>query len=42
MEYHSGIKKNEIMPFTATCNTIYSNIYLEIIILGEVKSEREI
>ena len=34
MEYHSAIKKNEIMPFTAT------QMGLEIIILREV-SQRE-
>ena len=30
MEYYTAIKKNEIMPFTATW------VYLEIIILSEV------
>ena len=34
MEYYSAIKKNEIMPFAATC------MDLEIIILSEV-SERQ-
>ena len=36
MEYHSAIKRNEIMPFAATWTQ------LEIILLSEVKSEREI
>ena len=35
MEYYSAIKKNKIMPFAAT------QMQLEIIILSEVKSERE-
>ena len=35
MEYYSAIKKNEIMPFAATW------MDPEIIILSEVKSERE-
>ena len=35
MEYYSAIKKNEIMPFTATWTQ------LEIIILSEVKPDRE-
>ena len=35
MEYYSAIKKNEIMPYAATW------MDLEIIILSEVKSERE-
>ena len=35
MEYYSAIKKNVIMPFAATW------MDLEIIILSEVKSERE-
>ena len=37
MEYYSAIKKNEIMPFAATC------MDLEIIILSEVsQTERQI
>ena len=35
MEYYSAIQKNEIMPFAATWTD------LEIIILSEVKSDRE-
>ena len=35
MEYYSAIKKNEIMTFAATW------VDLEIIILSEVKSDRE-
>ena len=35
MEYYSAKKKNEVMPFAATW------MQLEIIILSEVKSERE-
>ena len=35
MKYYSAIKMNEIMPFAATW------MDLEIIILSEVKSERE-
>ena len=35
MEYYSAIKKNEILPLAATW------MYLEIIILSEVKSDRE-
>ena len=35
MEYYSAVKKNEIMPFAAMW------MQLEIIILSEVKSERE-
>ena len=35
MEYYSAIEKNEIMPFAATW------MQLQIIILNEVKSERE-
>ena len=34
-EYHSAIKKNEMMPFAVTW------MDLEIIILSEVKSDRE-
>ena len=34
-EYYSAIKKNEILPLAATW------MYLEIIILSEVKSDRE-
>ena len=34
MEYYSAIKKNEIMPFTAT------RMDLEIVILSEVKEEK--
>ena len=33
MEYYSAIKKNEIMPFTATC------LDLEMIILSEVSQK---
>jgi len=36
MEYYSVIKKNEIMPFTATW------MQLEIIILSESQRERQI
>ena len=35
MEYYSAINKNETMPFVATC------MDLEIVILSEVKSDRE-
>ena len=35
MEYNLAVKKNEIMPFTATC------MDLKIIILSEVKSEKD-
>ena len=35
MEYYSAIKKNEIMPFAATC------MHLEMVILSEV-SQRQI
>ena len=35
MEYYSAVKKNKIMPFAATW------MHLEIIILNEVKSDRE-
>ena len=35
MEFYSAVKKNEIMPFAATW------MELEILILSEVKSERE-
>ena len=36
MEYYSAIKKNEIMPFTAT------RMDLEIVIVSEVSQRREI
>ena len=35
MEYHSAIKKNEIMPFATAW------VGLEIVIRSEVKSDRE-
>ena len=35
MEYYSAIKKNEIMPFAATC------MDLEIIILGKVSQKQK-
>ena len=35
IEYYSAVKKNEIMPFAATC------MDLEIIILSEVKSDKK-
>ena len=35
MEYYTATKKNEIMPFAAT------GMDLEIVILSEVKSDRE-
>ena len=35
MEYYSAIKKNEIMPFAATC------MQLEIIILSEVSQKEK-
>ena len=34
MKYYSAIKKNEIMPFAATC------MQLEIIILSEVRKRK--
>ena len=34
IEYHSAIKKNEIMPFSATC------MGLEITILSEVRKRK--
>ena len=34
MEYYSAIKKNEIMPFAATC------VDLELIIVNEVRQRK--